>query len=218
DAVVTDLNQDGREDLVVCSFGNRLGRFSWFEGTDRGDFVEHVLLDRPGAIRSEVRDFNGDGRPDILVLMAQAREGLYLFLNQGRGQFRMETILEMPPTWGFAGFEVADFNQDGHFDLVVVNGDNGDFALPLKSYHGVRIYLNDGRNHFRESFFYPLYGAYKAVARDFDGDGDLDLAVIAFYPDFEQEAPESFVYLENKGGLKFDAFSSSHSSAARSPL
>src|SRR5262249_4801680 len=28
DAVVADLNGDGREDLVVCSFGYRLGRFS----------------------------------------------------------------------------------------------------------------------------------------------------------------------------------------------
>src|SRR5262249_31031413 len=48
DAVVTDLNQDGREDLVVCSFGNRLGRFSWFEGQENGDYSEHILLDRPG--------------------------------------------------------------------------------------------------------------------------------------------------------------------------
>jgi hypothetical protein len=202
---------------VVCSFGSRLGRFSWFEARPAGGYEEHVLLDRPGAIRSEVRDFDGDGRPDIMVLMAQAREGIYLFLNEGHGRFRMETIFEAPPSWGLAGFELADFNHDGHPDLVVANGDHGDFALPLKPYHGIRVYLNDGKNHFHQVFFYPMSGAYKAVARDFDGDGDLDLAAIAFYPDFSQDAPESFVYLENKGGpdWNFVAFTCAEQNAGR---
>ena len=215
DAVLARLNTDSREDLVVCSYGTRLGRFSWFEGNEGGSYEEHVLLDRSGAVRADVRDFNGDGRPDIIVLTAQAREGIYLFLNQGRNEFKMETLLEFPPSWGLAGFELVDFNKDGKVDLLVANGDNGDFALPLKSYHGVRLYLNDGANHFHEAFFYPMHGAYKAVARDFDGDGDLDIAAIAFYPDFEQERPESFVYLENLGGMKFDASTCAESNAGR---
>jgi hypothetical protein len=254
-AVVAHLNTDRREDLVVCSFGNRLGRFSWFEGREDGGYEEHVLLDRPGAVQADVRDFNGDGRPDILVLMAQAREGIYLFLNQGGGAFRIETVLEMPPTWGLAGFDLVDFDKDGRLDLVVANGDNGDFALPLKPYHGIRIYLNDGANHFREAFYYPMHGAYKAVARDFDGDGDLDLAAIAYYPDFQEweagpegrtgesktspltrpagtstpgggegggegasrssSSFESFVYLENLGGMKFAASTCAESAAGR---
>jgi hypothetical protein len=215
DTVPAHLNTDRREDLIVCSYGNRLGRFSWFEGKEGGGYEEHVLLDRSGAIRADVRDFNGDGRPDIIVMMAQAREGIYLFLNQGRNEFKMETLLEFPPSWGLAGFELVDFNKDGKVDLLVANGDNGDFALPLKSYHGVRLYLNDGGNHFHEACFYPMHGAYKAVARDFDGDGDLDIATIAFYPDFEQERPESLVYLENLGGMKFDASTCIESSAGR---
>jgi hypothetical protein len=215
DTVLAHLNTDRREDLIVCSYGNRLGRFSWFEGKEDGGFEEHVLLDRPGAVRAEVRDFNGDGRPDILVLMAQAREGIYLLVNQGQNEFRMEALLEFPPSWGLAGLELTDFNKDGKVDLLVANGDNGDFALPLKSYHGVRLYLNDGRNHFREAFFYPMHGACKAVARDFDGDGDLDVAAIAFYPDFEQERPESFVYLENLGGMKFDVSTCAEGNAGR---
>lgn len=215
DAIPAQLNIDRREDLVVCSYGNRLGRFSWYEGLEGGGFEEHVLLERPGAIRAEVRDFNADGRPDIVVLMGQAREGIYLFLNQGRGQFKMETLLEFPPSWGLASFELLDFNKDGKIDLLVANGDNGDFALPLKNYHGVRLYLNDGQNHFTEAFFHPMHGAYKAVARDFDGDGDLDLAAIAYYPDFAAAAPESFVYLENLGGMKFAPFTCAESNAGR---
>ena len=214
-AVVAHLNTDSREDLVVCSYGNRLGRFSWFEGKEGGGYEEHVLLERPGSIQAEVRDFNGDGRQDIMVMTAQAREGIHLFLNLGRNEFKMETVLEKPPTWGFAGFELVDFNKDGRTDLLVANGDNGDFALPTKSYHGVRLYLNDGRNRFREEFFHPMHGAYKAMARDFDGDGDVDIAAIAFYPEFDAASPESFVYLENAGGMKFTAFTMPEAMAGR---
>jgi hypothetical protein len=48
-----------------------------------------------------------------------------------------------------------------------------------------------------------MNGAFKAVARDFDGDGDLDIAAISFFPDYQKSPEESFVYLENQGGLKF---------------
>lgn len=207
DAAFADLNGDGREDVVVSQFGNRLGQFSWFEASQDGSYKEHVLLERAGAVRVHVRDMNNDGRPDILVLMAQGREGIYLFLNRGGGEFAMETILEKPPTFGFSGFELVDFNGDGFVDLLVTNGDNGDYQSKPKAYHGVRLLLNDGRNHFTESWFYPIHGAYKALAADFDGDNDLDIAVISLFPDYLRSPEESFVYLENKGGMKFDAFS-----------
>jgi hypothetical protein len=40
---------------------------------------------------------------------------------------------------------------------------------------------------------------------DFDGDGDLDVAAMSFFPDYDKSPEESFVYLENQGGLKFTA-------------
>ncbi len=203
DTTVADLDGDGRNDFAVCAYGNRLGRFSWFQNLGEGRYREHVLLDRPGATRVEARDFNGDGRPDLIVLMAQAREGIYLFLNQGRGEFKMQTIVEQPPTFGYAGLEVTDFNGDGHLDLLTANGDNGDFPSAPRNYHGIRLLLNDGRNNFTQAWFHPLHGAYKALARDFDADGDLDIAAIAFYPDFENAPEESFVLLENLGQHRF---------------
>lgn len=201
---VGDLNQDGRPDLIVCQFGHRLGRFSWFEAKPDGRFDEHVLLNQPGAIRSELRDLNGDGKLDIIVLMTQAREGIYIFYNQGRGQFRLEPVIEQPPTFGYAGFQLVDFNRDGFPDILTANGDNGDYPTPHKPYHGLRIHLNDGTNHFKETWFYPMEGAYDARAADFDGDGDLDIAAIAFFPDFQKQPVEGFVYLENRGGGHFE--------------
>jgi hypothetical protein len=87
----------------------------------------------------------------------------------------------------------------------VTNGDNGEYPSPTKRYHGLRLYTNRGNYRFEETFFYPLNGAFRALARDFDGDGDLDIAAISFFPDYRQSPEESFVYLEHQGGLKFSA-------------
>ncbi len=208
ESAVADFNQDGREDLVVASFGNILGDFAWYEQKPEGVYTEQVLLDRPGTVAVKVGDFDDDGRPDIVVLMAQAKEGISLFLNRGQGQFEEKIVVQKHPAWGFTHLELVDFNQDGKLDLLVTNGDNGDnitFPNCAKPYHGVRLYLNEGKGEFREAWFYPMHGAYRALARDFDLDGDLDLVAIAFFPDYFGVSKESFVYLENQGAMNFAA-------------
>src|SRR5258708_13061068 len=35
------------------------------------------------------------------------------------------------------------------------------------------------------------------------GTGRLDMAAISFFPDYEKSPEESFVFLENQGGMKF---------------
>jgi hypothetical protein len=207
DAKFADLDHDGRDDLVVCQFGNRLGRFSWFQARPEGGFVEHLLLEQPGAIRSELRDLDGNGLVDMVVLLAQAREGVTIFLNRGQGQFESVPILQQHPAFGYSHFELIDFDGDSDLDLLTTNGDNGDYPGQPKAYHGIRLYLNEGGLRFKEAWFYPLHGAYKVVAADFDQDGDLDLAVISFFPDLVNAPEESFIYLENRGGMNFAPFS-----------
>jgi len=218
ESAVADLNQDGREDLVVATYGNILGSFCWYEQKEDGSYTEHVLLDRPGAVGVKVADFNGDGKPDIVVAMAQAQEGISLFLNRGRGEFEEKIIVQRHPAWGTSHLEVVDFNKDGKLDLLVTNGDNGDtsmFANCQKPYHGIRLYLNEGNSEFREAWFYPMYGAYRAMARDFDMDGDMDIAAISFFPNYMGAFKESFTYLENQGGLKFAPYTFPESIAGR---
>jgi hypothetical protein len=199
-----DLNADGREDVVVCEYGSHTGRLAWYE--QRGDgYVRHVLRNLPGATRTQVHDFDGDGRPDILSLMAQGQEGFFLYYNQGAGRFREEMVMQFPPSYGSVYFELVDFDGNGHPDILYANGDNADFTQALKRYHGVRLLRNDGANRFEEAFFYPLPGAYKASANDFDGDGDLDIAAISFFPDFQNAPHTGFVYLENTGKMAFTA-------------
>ena len=60
-------------------------------------------------------------------------------------------------------------------------------------------------NAFEVFFFFHLNGASKALAEDFDADGDLDIAAIAMFADYRANPEQSFVYLENKGDLHFEA-------------
>jgi hypothetical protein len=179
---------------------------AWYEATANGQYREHVLKEVPGARLSVIHDFNRDGLLDIAVLMTQAREGVCIFYNLGEGHFREKWVLQFPAVYGSSYIELADFNGDGFMDILYTNGDNADYSPILKYYHGIRLLLNDGQDHFKEAWFYPMYGAGKALARDFDQDGDLDVAAISFFPDFGKEPEKGFVYLENSGGLNFQPY------------
>ena len=201
-----DVNQDGVEDLVVSEFGHRVGRLVWYEGRPEGGYTPHVLLDEPGALTSYLHDLDGDGRRDVAVAFGQNREGIHIFYNLGGGAFRHSYALPLPPTYGTNFFALHDFNDDGSADILATNGDNGDYVSEFpKRHHGIRIYLNDGNNAFVERVFFPMYGASKALAADFDADGDLDIAGIAMFADFMRRPEAGFVYLENQGNLQFDA-------------
>ncbi len=210
DMEIVDLNGDGAMDFVVCGFGVLVGSVSWFESQADGSYEEHVIVSRPGAVKVESHDFNGDGFLDLAVLLSDAREGFYILINDGTNEFQSHTVFETHAAYGHTFFELEDFDNDGLMDLLVVNGDNVDsdtYNTP-KNYQGLRIYLNRGDLRFDEAYFYPMYGAFGAQAADFDNDGDLDIAAISFYPDFSSEQRESFTYLQNDGGLNFSAYTS----------
>jgi hypothetical protein len=210
-----DLNGDGRTDYLVCEFGYMTGALSWMENMGNSHYQRHVIRAFPGAIKAYIDDRHHNGLPDLWVLFAQAEEGIFHFINKGHGQFDAEEVLRFPPVYGSSYFELADFNKDGHPDIVYTCGDNADFSPVLKPYHGVYIFMNDGKDHFSQRYFFPINGCYKAIARDFDGDGDLDLAVISFFADYKRQPEEGFVYLENLGNFEFKAYSVPEAKAGR---
>jgi hypothetical protein len=205
--IPVDLNRDGKMDYLVCEFGYLTGALSWVENLGNNNFKKHVLRAVPGAIKAYIQDYNHDGLPDIWVLFAQGEEGIFLFTNKGNGNFDQRQVLRFPPAYGSSYFELDDFNKDGYPDIVYTCGDNADYSAVLKPYHGVYIFMNDGTNHFTQKFFFPINGCYKAIARDYDGDGDLDIATISFFADYVHQPEESFVYLKNTGNLKFQPYS-----------
>jgi hypothetical protein len=197
---IADLNGDKYDDLVVCAFGNFGGQLLVYENKRNEENVRHVISVLPGARKVIVRDFNNDGLADILVLFTQGDEQISLYTNAGNFRFRTNTLLKFSPVYGSSYFDITDFNKDGHWDIVYTNGDNADYSIVKKPYHGVRIFQNDGKNQFTESWFHHLHGCSMALARDFDKDGDVDIAAISFFPDFEYTPERGFVYFENNGG------------------
>lgn len=203
-SVRSDLNQDGLPDFLISAFGDYdRGRVAWLE-TRKDRYHERLLVDRAGAVKGAAVDLDGDESKEIVVLMAQGRNQLLMFKNEDDGNFSRQILIEKFAGFGYNDLLVGDLNGDGLPDLVTINGNNMEMPEPpLRGYHGVRVYLNRGEFRFDESYFYPMYGATRGVLTDFDGDGDLDIAVTAYYPDWSAERPETFVLLRNDGERTF---------------
>jgi len=196
--VRSDIDKDGVDDLIILEFGYETGQVRLVNGkTGTTSIISH----QPGARNIHLRDIDKDGLMDIYILFAQAREQVKLFHNLGNNTFQEEVLLRFPSVYGSSYLEMADMNNDGLEDLVLSFGDNADYSITKKSFHGIAIYINNGKGQYKKEWFYPTYGATKTIAKDFDNDGDLDLATIAFFS--EAERGGSFIYFENKGGMNF---------------
>lgn len=229
-----DFNGDGLEDILTHGFGD--GMFQDYGGFGsvywqtpesaqvcHGKPVELVsnddkcsktfrktqLIDHVGMVGSAVGDLNQDGRPDIVLLMAQANQQVLAFINNGDETFTKHVVAKYTPSHGGNTVEIADYDNDGLMDIAAINGDHpgGNHVGPgrphPRAHHGLRIYKNMGDLAFKEHRIYNMHGAIRSVAEDFDNDGDLDIAMISLYPDWSWDLPETFVYLENKGKLEF---------------
>jgi hypothetical protein len=210
-----DFDGDGQEDILTCEFAKWTGALAWWKNLGDNQYDKKILRNKPGAIKAYPRDLNNDGRLDIIALMAQGDEGVFIYFNEGNGKFREEQVLSFHSSYGSSYFNLYDFNKDGFEDIIYTCGDNADYPPIKKFYHGIRIFLNDGKNQFKEKQFIPLNGAYGAIPDDYDQDGDIDIAAISFFPDFKNRPEEGFVYLENKGDDQFEAYTFEQVSAGR---
>ncbi len=195
--LVADLDNNGTEEVVVAEFGNETGSLSLLEQSDTVTVEKRVLLNQPGCIRTIARDMDQDGKMDLVTLTSQGNESITILYQQENLQFTASKAIVFSPVYGSSWFEMVDYNNDGHEDIITVHGDNADKSYVHKPYHGMRIHINDGDNNFTASYFYPLHGATRFVARDFDQDGDVDIALLSTFPNYKEAPQLSFVYLEN---------------------
>jgi enediyne biosynthesis protein E4 len=198
-AAWADFDGDGWPDLYVA---NDVSDNAMYRNLGNGRFadVSHSawVADYRGAMGLGIGDWDGDGDLDIFITHWLAQENaLYAdesrsmkttadaplrYVDQadlfGLGQIALDVI-----GWG-TGF--LDYDNDGRLDLYAINGstfqDESDPSrlVPMRSF----LFWNAGSNGYfevgakaGEPFVTPMVGRGASFA-DFDGDGDLDIAVV----------------------------------------
>ena len=189
--LLADLDVDGDVDIYVAN--DTTDNFLYVND-GHGHLVESGLVSGTalddqgvpnGSMGIDLCDFNRDGLPDVWVTNFE-REWFALYRNEGRGYF-----LHVSRRYGitdigglFVGFGTAcdDFDADGWVDIVVADGHVIKYpdASPLFQ---EPLFLRFDGDRFRRG--QPQPGSYFAKAHmgrglasgDYDGDGDLDLAI-----------------------------------------
>ncbi len=200
-----DLDGDGDLDLAVAHFGYDAGETRWLENLGGWKFESHVLQRLSGVINAAPADIDADGDLDIVSLVSQEWEEIYVFLNDGRGEFTPSRVFGASnEDFGSSWISLADLDRDGDPDIVYSNGDAFDYAPPRgRSYNGVQWLENTGNARFRYHRLADLAGASSPQAADMDGDGDMDIVVSSAYNDWARPDAQSLALLENDGGQNF---------------
>lgn len=198
-----DFNKDGLNDFIILGQGDKTGGIYLLTQKADHTYIQSNVSDRPGAVQAITGDFNNDGWQDVMVLFGSGDEGLWMFLNDHKGGFTSKNIMHFPPVYGSTSFQLADFNHDGKLDLIYTCGYNYHDSRIFKPYHGLYIFTNQGDWNFKQSYFYPIDGCTKAIATDFDGDGDLDIITSAFFADLKNNPAAGCIYFEQDKQLSF---------------
>ena len=80
-----DMDGDGDLDLVVGQFGYHEGETRWMENLGKWQFKSHILQSLSGPIHTIPVDFDHDGDLDIVSLVSQEWEEIWVFENTGVG-------------------------------------------------------------------------------------------------------------------------------------
>jgi uncharacterized protein (TIGR03437 family) len=131
-----DFNKDGIPDLIVTgATSNVSDALVVFIGNGDGTFKPGVVTPTGfGPDSVAVADFNGDGKPDLIVSHCCGDTDIDYLLGNGDGTFQTETPINF--NGGAIASVVADFNADGKPDVAFASVAQG----PNSS--GVWVFLN----------------------------------------------------------------------------
>ena len=134
-------------------------------------FSEHLIADKYAyAYGIAAADMDRDGDLDLTSADYTPHNMLYLFENDGQGNFKRHYIQKDDPQ-RLERHMVGDVDLDGDLDVVIVKNLEGHLLWFENS--GTPT---DGKLWRRHVITLDLPGAYDVALADFDKDGDLDVA------------------------------------------
>lgn len=171
--VVAKLNGDAFDDVIAVHDGSGQPIYvtSWL-GSSTGALVTAGELATPYFTAKDVAtgDFDGDGKIDLVVAMADNRASALIFRGTGSGTFEPPTTLPslaVDPNLsdGTVSVAVGDLNGDGRDDVVLSRWDVANEVV-------VRLSTTSG---FSAPTRLPLPSPIDVGLGDIDGDGKLDM-------------------------------------------
>jgi VCBS repeat protein len=205
DVRAADFDGDGKLDLAVAQFGYDQGEIRWMKNLGDWKFESRILLSLSGAINVCVADLTGNGHQDIVAVVSQQWEEIYLFQNDGHGNFTSKILFgSSNDDYGSSGISLCDLNRDGRPDVLYTNGDGFAYADPGKRpWHGLQWLENLGGGSFRFHRIGDLPGAFGPAGIDLDGNGAMDVVCVSGFNDWANREAVSLVAFMNDGKMNF---------------
>jgi hypothetical protein len=169
--LLADVDGDGNLDAITTDILGNDVNVAFGDGKGHLYGGKELLV---GGVESTyivaVADLNGDGIPDIV---GTSDSGVFVILGKGSREFGKAATFGSGGQQSY-GIAVGDLNHDGIPDLVVAN--NGADRPPYG--YNVSVLLGKGDGTFEKPVHYHAgVRPWQLVLGDFNGDGNLDLAV-----------------------------------------
>ncbi len=157
-----DVDGNGKLDLIASNGSGTVLVF--LQDTENRKVWTSVPV-RVGAscFFTRAGDFDGDGFDDLAV----ADSGSTTYYVRSRGDGTFDAPVSLRQARGARWIAVGDWNKDGILDLASSNLSSGTLT----------IFVHDGEGNFRLTGSPPSHREHTLEALDYDGDGNLDLAM-----------------------------------------